>query len=102
MTFKKDDLVRSLYHKVGLSKGQSKEALESLFSIMKEALASGEALVISGFGKFIAREKTQQKGRNPARGEAMILEARRVVRFRSSPVLVGKINGKTPSEIARP
>jgi integration host factor subunit alpha len=94
MTFKKDDLVRSLYGKVGLSKGQSMKTVESLFSIMKETLASGEGLLISGFGKFIARNKAQRKGRNPARGEALILEARRVVRFRSSPVLVDKINGK--------
>jgi len=51
--------------------------------------------VISGFGKFIARSKAQRKGRNPSSGEALILDARRVVRFRSSPVLVNKINGKT-------
>jgi integration host factor subunit alpha len=95
MTFKKDDLVQSLYHKAGLSKGQSLETVESLFSIMKDTLASGEELLISGFGKFAARNKAQRKGRNPASGEALMLEARRVVRFRSSPVLVDKINGKT-------
>lgn len=95
MTCKKDDFVRSLYDKVGLSKGQSVETVESLLNIMKETLASGEELVISGFGKFIARSKAQRKGRNPSSGEALILGARRVVRFRSSPVLVNKINGKT-------
>jgi len=95
MTCKKDDFVRSLYDKVGLSKGQSVETVESLLNIMKETLASGEEIVISGSGKFIARSKAQRKGRNPSSGEALILDARRVVRFRSSPVLVNKINGKT-------
>ena len=39
---------------------------------------------LSGFGKFEVCEKSSRKGRNPATGEPMQLDARRVVVFRPS------------------
>jgi integration host factor subunit alpha len=45
-------------------------------------LASGEDGLVSGFGKFCVKEKRQRRGRNPATGESMVLEDRRVVTFK--------------------
>ena len=52
--------------------------------IMRETLANGEDILISGFGKFCVKEKKARKGRNPATGEAMMLRARRIVTFKPS------------------
>jgi integration host factor subunit alpha len=52
--------------------------------------------MISGFGKFCIKEKKQRRGRNPATGEDMMLEPRKVVTFRCSGQLRDKINGKQP------
>jgi integration host factor subunit alpha len=56
-------------------------------------LESGDDVLISGFGKFSARKKSPRRGRNPATGGDLILDARRVVNFKCSPVLRDKING---------
>jgi len=60
---------------------------------MKSTLASGEDVLISGFGKFCVKEKAERKGRNPATGEDMMLAPRRVVAFKCSGKLRDKING---------
>jgi integration host factor subunit alpha len=48
--------------------------------------------MFSGFGKFCVRAKKERKGRNPATGEDLILEPRRVVTFKWSRKLRKKIN----------
>jgi integration host factor subunit alpha len=93
MTLVKDDLIQSLYDQVGLSKQQSKALVEEVFEQIKNALESGDDVLISGFGKFIVREKAQRKGRNPATGGDLTLDARRVVGFKCSSVLRDKIDG---------
>ena len=93
MTLIKEHIIRSTYDNVGLSKSKSSEAVESLFEIMRNTLASGEDVLISGFGKFCVKDKRERRGRNPATGEDMVLEARKVVTFRCSPVLRNRIVG---------
>lgn len=93
MTLIKEQLVRNTYDNVGLSKSKSSDAVESLFEIIRNTLASGEDVLISGFGKFCVKDKRERRGRNPATGEDMILGARKVVTFRCSPVLRNKIVG---------
>lgn len=93
MTLIKEHLVRSTYDNVGLSKSKSSEAVETLFDIIRNTLASGEDVLISGFGKFCVKDKRERRGRNPATGEDMVLGARRVVTFRCSPVLRNRIVG---------
>jgi len=78
----------------GLSKDESADLLESLLGLMKSTLASGEDILISGFGKFCVKEKRERRGRNPHTGNALILGPRRIVSFRPSTTLKNKINGK--------
>ena len=68
--------------------------IETLLELIKFTLASGEDVLISGFGKFCVNEKRQRKGRNPATGEDMMLAARRVVTFKCSGQLKKKINNE--------
>ncbi len=53
---------------------------------------SGDDVLISGFGKFCVKEKKERKGRNPATGEDMMLEPRKIVTFRCSGKLRERIN----------
>ncbi len=46
------------------------------------------------YGKFSVKEKNERRGRNPATGEDLMLNARRIVTFRCSSVMRDKINGK--------
>ncbi|MBL7203529.1 MAG: integration host factor subunit alpha [Desulfobacteraceae bacterium] len=94
MTITKSNITDSIYNNCGLSKTNSIQATETTLEIMKSTLESGEDLLISGFGKFEVRDKNQRKGRNPATGNDLVLDARRVVTFKCSGVLRERLNGK--------
>jgi len=76
-----------------LDRPHAQDVLETLLEILKSTLASGEDVMISGFGKFCVNEKAPRKGRNPATGDTMILPKRRVVTFKLSGKLHDRING---------
>jgi integration host factor subunit alpha len=59
---------------------------------MKETLARGEDLLISGFGKFVVKDKRARRGRNPQTRESLQLRARKVVVFKTSGILRKNIN----------
>jgi integration host factor subunit alpha len=92
MTLTKDDLVKTLAMENGFEKKRSLEIVENLLEIIKSRLASGEDVLVSGFGKFCVKEKRERKGRNPATGEDLKIEARRVVTFKCSGKLRDKIS----------
>ncbi len=92
MTVTKETIVNRVYEQVGLSKSKSKEVVEALVEIIKRTLEKGENVLISGFGKFVVRNKAKRKGRNPKTGEQIWLRPRRVVTFKISGVLKKKLN----------
>jgi len=91
MGLKKNDIMRQV-QALGYSQKDSREIVEALMEIIKSSLESGEDILISGFGKLCVKEKAPRRGRNPATGEGLALEARRVVTFRSSGKLRERIN----------
>ncbi len=92
MTQTKFDIIDAINDQLGFSKKRSSELVEILLKIMKKTMENGEDILISGFGKFCVKEKNERRGRNPATGEDMILDKRKVVTFRCSSVLRNKIN----------
>ena len=92
MALTKDKMVSSLQTQLGLAKQDSRQAVERLFEILKDTLANGEDLLISGYGKFSVRQKNARRGRNPQTKEALMLAPRRVLVFKASGVLRGRMN----------
>ena len=88
----KAEIVEQIYEQVGFSKKESAELVEKVFDIIKETLAVGEKVKISGFGNFVVREKNARKGRNPQTGQEILLGARRVLTFKPSLVLKNVLN----------
>ena len=93
MSLTKADLIDSIYNRVDLPKAKSAQVVESLIESIKETLANGEDVLISGFGKFCVKEKNERRGRNPQTGEELMLGERRVVTFWCSGRLREKMNG---------
>ncbi len=93
MTLTKADLVEKISEN-GFSKSESNHVIEGLLEVMKKTFESSEDILISGFGKFSVKEKSRRRGRNPATGDDLYLDARRVVTFQCSGILKDKINGK--------
>jgi len=93
MALTKNDIVTSI-HDVGFTKKKSVEIIESLLEIIKSTLEKNEDVLISGFGKFCVKQKKQRRGRNPATGDDLMLEERKVVTFKCSGKLRDQINGQ--------
>lgn len=93
MTLNKTDIIEKISETDILKPTQAKETVETLLEIVKSTLASGEEVMITGFGKFQINEKSARKGRNPATGDEMILDKRRVVTFKCSGKLRDSMNG---------
>ena len=88
----KADIVEKIHTTTGLSKKDSTAMMESVFAIMKESLEAGETIKVSGFGSFEFKQKDARRGRNPQTGEAITIEARKVLTFKPSSVLRDAIN----------
>ena len=93
MTLTKANIVQSVHHNLRLPESGSVQVVESLLEIIKRTLASGEDILISGFGKLCVKDKEKRRGRNPQTGGDVMLRSRRVVVFRCSGVLRERING---------
>ena len=94
MTLTKDCIISSVYKEIDISKTKSAHLIESILEIIKKTLENGEDILISGFGKFCIKNKSEQKGINPRTGNDMMLGSRRVVTFKCSPVFFDKVNKK--------
>ncbi len=93
MALTKIQIVESVQNQTGFSKNRSLEIVETLLEIIKSTLASGEDVMISGFGKFSIKQKKERRGRNPATADDLMLAPRKVVTFKCSGNLRDKING---------
>jgi integration host factor subunit alpha len=93
MTLTKIQIVKLVRQQTGLPKNKSTEIIETLLEIIKSTLASGEDVMISNFGRFCVKEKAERKGRNPATGDDLMLEPRKVVTFKCSGKLRDRVNG---------
>ena len=75
----KAEIIDAVYEKVGgFSKKEAAEIVEAVFDTMKDVLAEGEKIKISGFGNFVVRAKKERIGRNPQTGAPIPISARRV------------------------
>ena len=92
MALTKDKLISRLQTQMDISKQESRQLMDRLLEIIKDTLARGEELLISGFGKFSVRQKKERRGRNPQTKESLVLAARKVLVFKASGVLRERIN----------
>ncbi len=88
----KVDIVENLYDKVGFSKKELTQIVDSVFDIIKETLQREDKVLISGFGNFVIRNKRARRGRNPQTGSEMKISARRILMFKPSNVFRVSVN----------
>jgi len=92
MALTKAQLVETVQQQIGFSRDDSVEIIETLLELIKHSLERGDDVLISNFGKFCVKEKEARRGRNPATGESLILDPRRVVTFKCSGKLRDLLN----------
>ncbi|MCA3596001.1 MAG: integration host factor subunit alpha [Methylobacterium sp.] len=92
-TITRADLCEAVYQKLGLSRAESAELVETVLKEISDTLVSGETVKLSSFGSFIVREKGERIGRNPKTGVEVPITPRRVLVFKPSNVMKARING---------
>tara|TARA_A100001011_G_C14311737_1_gene845935 strand:+ start:3538 stop:3849 length:312 start_codon:yes stop_codon:yes gene_type:complete len=98
-TTTRSSLSEAVFKSVGLSRNESANLVDSVFSEILLSLINGDDVKISSFGTFIVRQKKERIGRNPKTGEEVPITARSVVTFRASNVLKSKVNTKNKINI---
>ena len=93
-TTTRSTLSEAVFKNVGLSRNESANLVDSVFSEILVSLIKGDDVKISSFGTFVVRQKKERIGRNPKTGEEVPITARSVVTFRASNVLKSKVNIK--------
>jgi len=98
MTLTKAELAEHLLGVVDFSRKDAKAIVELFFHSISDALKDAKPVKLSGFGNFELHDKSERPGRNPKTGEAIPVEARRVVTFHSGQKLRARVesfSGKT-------
>lgn len=78
----KAELINAIAAESGLTKTDSKKALDGFIVSVIRALRLGERVALVGFGTFSVGERSERRGVNPATKEIVILPRKRVVKFR--------------------
>ena len=87
----KTDLVNAIAA-TGLSKADSKKALDAVVGAISGALKEGDKVAILGFGTFSVNERPAREGINPATKEKIQIAAKKVVKFKADAELAAGVN----------
>lgn len=80
----KAELVAAIAAEAGLSKVDAKKALDAFTKVTSDTLQQGDKVALVGFGSFVVCERGARTGRNPRTGESIAVDAKKIVKFRSS------------------
>lgn len=88
----KTEFVEKIAAVSGLSKADSKKALEAVVATVKEALVAGDKVSLIGFGTFSVNERPAREGVNPANGKKIKIAAKKVAKFKAGADLDAALN----------
>lgn len=90
----KTELVDAIAKRSGLTKVDSKKALEAFLTAVQAALVKGDAVQLIGFGTFKVSARKARQGRNPRTGEVIKIAASKVPVFSAGSALKDAVNKK--------
>ena len=88
----KAELINAIAAETGLSKIDSKKALDSVVKNLSELLIAGDKISLIGFGTFSVAERGERQGINPATKQPMTIKAKKVAKFKAGAELTNAMN----------
>ena len=79
----KTELIEKIAAGAGLSKADSKKALDATVAAIKDALAAGDKVQLVGFGTFAVAERPAREGINPLTKQKIQIAAKKVAKFKA-------------------
>lgn len=89
----KNDLVDAVARQTGLSREQSRKAVDAAIEAISDELASGGEVSLAGFGKFSVSQRAARQGRNPATGATIRISASKAAKFSAAGSLKRRLSG---------
>ena len=87
----KTEFINAVAEQSGLSKVDSKKAVEAFIQTISNEMKEGGKVALLGLGSFSTAEKAARKGVNPKTKEVIDIPARKVVKFKAGAELTDKI-----------
>lgn len=87
----KTELIEKIAEGSGLSKVDSKKALDAAVAALKDALVAGDKIQLVGFGTFSVSERPAREGINPATKEKIQIAAKKVAKFKAGAELADAV-----------
>ena len=88
----KTDLIDAMASNSGLSKADSKKALEGFMAATNDSLKKGDKVSLVGWGTFSVANRAARTGRNPQTGKEIQIAAKNVVKFKAGSDLSKNVN----------
>jgi len=88
----KTELISKIAEKAGLTKADSKKALDATIDAIKAALKKGDKVQLIGFGTFAVTKKPARQGINPATKQKIKIAAKKVAKFKAGAELAKTVN----------
>lgn len=88
----KAELIEAIASDSGLSKADSKKALDAFINATTKTLKKGDRLSLIGFGSFSISKRSARTGRNPQTGKEIQIAAKNVVKFKAGAELSKSVN----------
>jgi DNA-binding protein HU-beta len=79
----KTEFIAAVAEKAGLSKVDTKKAVEAFVDTVSSELKNGGKVALLGFGAFSVLEKSARNGVNPKTKEPINIPARKAVKFKA-------------------
>lgn len=92
---RKADVISRVAEKTGVPKVDVLVSLESFFTEVKEALASGENVYIRGFGSFVTKRRARKVGRNIKKNIAIEIPEHHIPAFKPAKIFVDSVKNAT-------
>lgn len=80
---RKQDLVKEVASKSDLPPRQVQAVVDATFDAIRDAMAKGEKVTLTGFGSFEVAQRNEREGRNPRTGAKITIGARKAPQFRA-------------------
>ena len=88
----KADLVEKVYENLKCTKDEAFDLVQLTLEVLKDAITTEGKVKIGGFGNFTVLKKADRKGRNPVTGESITISSRKVLTFKPSKIMKGRLN----------
>lgn len=88
----KAELISAIANETGLTKADSKKALDAFIKVTTKSLEKGDRVALVGFGSWTVKQREERKGRNPQTKKEITIPAKKVVKFKAGAELANAVD----------